>query len=334
MDIKILGIETSCDDTSAAVVSNDIVLSNIISSQLIHKQYGGVVPELASRSHIQNIIPVTIAALEKANIKLNDIDAISYTQGPGLLGSLLVGDSFAKGLSIALGKKLIAVNHLHAHVMALFLKYTQSDITPSFPFICLLVSGGHTNIIVVKSHYDFNIIGHTIDDAAGEAFDKIAKILNLQYPGGPIIDKYAQNGNSHAFSFSKPNIPDLNFSFSGLKTSVLYFINNQLKKDPDFINKNINDICASVQYTIVDILISKLLMAVKKTNIHNIAIAGGVAANSLLRQKIIELQNNNVKSFIPRKEFTTDNAAMVAIMGMFNYKKNIFSSLADTAFAR
>ncbi len=281
MSITILGIESSCDETAASVVEDGFVLSNIIANQNVHKQYGGVVPELASRAHQQNIVPVVDRALNEAGKTLNDLNAVAFTRGPGLIGALLVGSSFSKGLSLALNIPLIDVNHLQAHIMALFLKRKDEEkVCPPFPFLCLLVSGGHTQLVIMRSHLDMEIIGQTIDDAAGEAFDKCAKILGLGYPGGPLIDVYARNGNPKAFKFGKPKISGLDFSFSGLKTSFLYFLRDQLKGNPDFITQNLNDLCASLQHAIIDILISKIILAVAETNIREIAMAGGVSANS------------------------------------------------------
>ncbi len=323
MGINILGIESSCDDTSAAVICNGKLYSNIINTQAIHHKYGGVVPELASRAHQQNIVLVVNEALEQAKIKIDDISAIAFTRGPGLLGSLLVGSSFAKGFAIAKNIPIIGVNHLQGHIFAHFIREpNEENFEAVFPFLCLLVSGGHTQIIIVKSYTDYEIIGSTIDDAAGEAFDKCAKVMGLGYPGGPVIDKYAQIGNPNKFSFNKPNIPDLNYSFSGLKTSFLYFLRDQLKVNSNFISDNLSDLCASLQSEIVDILLKKLMKAVKHTGIKEIAISGGVSANSCLRNKLIEMGNENSwKVYIPKIKYTTDNAAMIAMVG-YNYFLN------------
>lgn len=321
--IIILGIESSCDDTAAAVISNGKVLANIIANQEIHKKYGGVVPELASRAHQQNIVPVVDAALKKAGISKNDITAVAYTNGPGLLGSLLVGSSFAKTLSIGLDIPAIAVNHMQGHILAHFIKELDEEKEmPEFPFLCLTVSGGHTQIVKVDDFFKMKVIGETIDDAAGEAFDKVAKMLQLPYPGGPLVDKYAKEGNPDRFSFPHPKVDGLNFSFSGLKTSILYFLQKELKSNPEFITQNIKDICAGVQKTIVDILMEKLLKAVEETNIKQIAIAGGVSANSGLRAALQSLTKKDIKVFIPKFEYCTDNAAMIAITGYYSYLEN------------
>tara|TARA_Y100000746_G_scaffold228194_1_gene235901 strand:+ start:614 stop:1636 length:1023 start_codon:yes stop_codon:yes gene_type:complete len=334
-DLIVLGIESSCDDTSAAILKGSKVLSNIVANQNIHEKYGGVVPELASRAHQQNIIPVVDTAIKEANIKKNDIDLIAYTKGPGLLGSLLVGSSFAKSLSLALNKPLISVNHMQAHILAHFIEHKEQK-KPDFPFLCLTVSGGHTQIVKVNSHNEMKVLGSTLDDAAGEAFDKSAKVLGLKYPGGPLIDKYAKNGNINAFVFGKPKIDQLNFSFSGLKTSIMNKINTSLQKDPNFININLENLCASIQHSIVSILLDKILKASKKTNISNIAIAGGVSANSYLRKKLNELGiQNNLKIFIPKFEYCTDNAAMIAIAGKYKYiSKKSKSDYSESASAR
>lgn len=321
--IIILGIESSCDDTAAAVISDGKVLANIIANQEVHKKYGGVVPELASRAHQQNIVPVVDAALKKAGISKNDITAVAFTNGPGLLGSLLVGSSFAKTLSIGLNIPAIAVNHMQGHILAHFIKELDEEKEmPEFPFLCLTVSGGHTQIVRVDDFFKMEVIGETIDDAAGEAFDKVAKMLQLPYPGGPLVDKYAKEGNPDRFSFPHPKVDGLNFSFSGLKTSVLYFLQKELKTNSDFISDNIKDICAGVQKTIVDILIEKLMIAVKKTNIRQIAIAGGVSANTGLRAALQSLTKKDIKVFIPKFEYCTDNAAMIAITGYYSYLEN------------
>ncbi|TAF45791.1 MAG: tRNA (adenosine(37)-N6)-threonylcarbamoyltransferase complex transferase subunit TsaD [Sphingobacteriales bacterium] len=322
----ILAIESSCDETSASVCIDGKIVSNIIANQTIHQNYGGVVPELASRVHQQNIIPTVHHALNEANVNKNQLHAIAFTRGPGLLGSLLVGVSFAKSFALGLNIPLIEVNHIQAHVLAHFIapKNMPNYTPPPFPFLCLTVSGGHTQIVLVKNHFDMQIIGQTLDDAAGEAFDKTAKILGLPYPGGPLIDKYAQMGQQ-TYAFTEPNIPELNFSFSGLKTAILYFINDNIKKNPDFLKQNIHNICASVQGRIVSILLNKLKKAAQLYQINHIAIAGGVSANSGLRQALhIEAQNNNWKVYIPDLNYCTDNAAMIAIAGYFKYLNHDF----------
>lgn len=333
--VTILGIESSCDDTSVAVIQNNTLLSSVIANQDVHKNYGGVVPELASRAHQSNIVPVMHEALLQAQVQLNDIDAIAYTRGPGLLGSLLVGSSFAKGLSIGLQKPLIEVNHLQGHILSHFLseKDEQKEF-PSFPHLSLLVSGGHTQIILVHSPYEFEILGTTIDDAAGEAFDKAAKVMGLSYPGGPIIDKLAKVGNPNKFKFAKPYVEGLNFSFSGLKTSFLYFLKDQLKINPNFIQENINDLCASYQNTIADILIEKVLKAIEITQIKTITLGGGVSANSEIRNRFEGLKFKGIKTFIPKIKYTTDNAAMIAIVGYYKFLKNDFSTLEAAPIAR
>ena len=334
--IYILGIESSCDDTAAAVTMDDRILSNVTANQDVHQKFGGVVPELASRAHQQNIIPVVEAAIKKANISKNQLSAVAFTRGPGLLGSLLVGISFAKSFSLGLNVPIIEVDHMQAHILAHFLRdETSIKPAPVFPFLCLTVSGGHTQITIVNSPFDFQVIGRTIDDAAGETFDKAAKIMGLPYPGGPMIDAYAMGGNPDAFRFSKPNIPDLDFSFSGLKTSILYFLRDHLKKDPDFIEKNKTDLCASIQSAIVDILLQKVKTAAGLTGIREIAIAGGVSANSSLRVALLRAQDDfNWNVFIPRLEYSTDNAAMIAITGYFKYLNNDFSDLSVAPYAR
>ena len=333
-DLVILGIESSCDDTSAAVLRGSKVLSNVIANQSIHEKYGGVVPELASRAHQQNIIPVVDTAIKQAKIKKSEIDLIAYTKGPGLLGSLLVGSSFAKSLSLGLNKPLVAVNHMKAHILAHFIDQENHTI-PTFPFLCLTVSGGHTQIVIVKDHNDMQVIGTTIDDAAGEAFDKSAKVLGLKYPGGPLIDKYAKNGNINAFTFGKPKIKDLNFSFSGLKTSILNQVNSSVMKNPNFINDNLNDLCASIQHSIITILLEKVTKAISQTNIKNIAIAGGVSANSYLRNELIKLsKKDNLNIYIPKFEYCTDNAAMIAIAGKFKYVNDETTDYSESANAR
>ena len=336
MSITVLGIESSCDDTSAAVIRDGYMLSNVIASQDVHQKYGGVVPELASRAHQQNIIPVVDTALKQAGIEKNDVDAVAFTRGPGLLGSLLVGTSFAKGFSLATGAKLIEVNHLHAHILSNFLQEEGKEkLLPKFPFLCLLVSGGHTQIIVLRDFFDMEIIGQTIDDAAGEAFDKCAKVMGLSYPGGPVVDRHAREGDSKAFRFSKPNIPGLNYSFSGLKTSFLYTLRDRIKDDPQFVEKNIPDLCASLQQTIVDILTDKLIKAYAATGITEVAIAGGVAANSGLRNAITALsEEKGWTVHLPEFRFTTDNAAMIGITGYFKYLKGMFTTQNITPAAR
>lgn len=336
MSITILGIESSCDDTSAAIIQDGYLLSNVIANQNVHKAYGGVVPELASRAHQQNIIPVVDMAIKQAGINKNEISAVAFTRGPGLLGSLLVGTSFSKSFALALNIPLVEVNHLQAHMLVHFIKEknTENHI-PEFPFICLLVSGGHTQLVKINNYLDMEIIGQTIDDAAGEAFDKCAKVIGLPYPGGPLIDKNAQEGNKHAFTFSKPRIKEFDYSFSGLKTSFLYFIRDNHKVNPNFINENMNDLCASIQNTIVDILMDKLIAVSKKTGIKNIAIAGGVSANSGLRNAILDAaKTNQWSTFIPEFKFTTDNAAMIAITGYYKYLNNDFASQDIAPLAR
>ncbi len=327
----ILAIESSCDETSCAVCGDGIILSNIIANQEIHRQYGGVVPELASRAHIQKIVPVTDKALSTANCQLSSLDAVAFTQSPGLIGSLLVGSQFAKSLALALNIPLIAVHHMHAHVLANLI----DDPRPSFPFLCLTVSGGHTQIVVCKSPMELEVIGETIDDAAGEAFDKSAKLLGLPYPGGPLIDKYAQQGNPMRFAFPEPRIPGLNFSFSGLKTSILYFLQEQTNDNPKFIEDNISDICASIQQRIVSILLNKLKAASAGTGIRDICIAGGVSANSGLRKSFEEMgKQQQWKTFVPKFEYCTDNAAMIAITGYYKYIAGDFAPLSVSASAR
>jgi N6-L-threonylcarbamoyladenine synthase len=332
--ITILAIESSCDETAASVIVDGKILSNYIANQTIHEKYGGVVPELASRAHMENIVPVVEASLKTAfpdlskNEALQQLDAIAFTQAPGLIGSLLVGAQFAKSLALALGKPLIAVHHMQAHVLANLIDEPK----PSFPFLCLTVSGGHTQIVRCNSASDLQILGQTIDDAAGEAFDKIAKIIGLPYPGGPLMDKLAQQGNPHAFEFAKPQVPDLNYSFSGLKTSVLYFLQKQA---PDFIAHNKADLCASVQYTIVTILLKKLKKAIQETGIKEVCIAGGVSANSGLRNGLLELgEKMKVKIYLPQFEYCTDNAAMIAITAHYKYQAAAFEPLSCSASAR
>ena len=332
----ILGIESSCDDTSAAVISDGVICSNVVASQQVHEQYGGVVPELASRAHQQNIIPVVHQALKNAGITKEDLSAIAFTRGPGLLGSLLVGTSFAKGFSTALNIPLIDVNHLQAHVLAHFIKENADDESqPKFPFLCLLVSGGNSQIIRVDDFDKMEIIGQTIDDAAGEAFDKCAKVMGLPYPGGPVVDKLAKLGDADKFKFNKPRIDGYDYSFSGLKTSFLYFLRDELKKDANFIEKNKEDLCASLQRTIVEILMDKLRLAAKETTINEIAVAGGVSANSGLREAFVaHAQKYGWTIHIPKFEYTTDNAAMVAISGYYKYLDNDFCDKSVVPYAR
>jgi N6-L-threonylcarbamoyladenine synthase len=330
---NILAIESSCDETAAAVISSDHVLSNIIASQAIHQFYGGVIPELASRAHQQKIIPVVDEALRKSGISKEQLDAVAFTRGPGLMGALLVGVSFAKAFAMALDIPLIEVNHMQAHVLAHFINRNQ--LMPDFPFLCLTVSGGHTQIVLVKDYLDMEVIGQTLDDAAGEAFDKAAKILGLPYPGGPLIDKYASEGNPHAFRFPIPQISALDFSFSGLKTSFLYFIRDAKEKDSDFIETNRADICASIQYTIVEILLRKVKTAAAQTGIKDIAIAGGVSANSGLRNAFLEMkEKSGWNVFIPPFEYCTDNAAMIAIAGYYKFLRGEFAEQSITPLAR
>ncbi|AXT55574.1 tRNA (adenosine(37)-N6)-threonylcarbamoyltransferase complex transferase subunit TsaD [Aquimarina sp. MMG015] len=333
-NVYILGIESSCDDTSASILCNGRVLSNVVASQKIHEQYGGVVPELASRAHQQNIVPVVDQAIKQANINKSDLSAIAFTRGPGLMGSLLVGTSFAKSLALSLEIPLIDVNHMQAHILAHFIDEEDFD-KPEFPFLALTISGGHTQIVKVTDHFDMKIIGETIDDAVGEAFDKSAKILGLPYPGGPLIDKKAQSGNPKAFPFTKPRVDGLNFSFSGLKTAVLYFVQKQVKENPDFIKENLEDVCASIQYTIINILIDKLKKASKETGIKAIAIGGGVSANSGIRKALKEGEHKyGWKTFVPKFEYTTDNAAMIGIVGYLKYLKKDFTDMSIVAKAR
>ena len=336
MSIIILGIESSCDDTSAAVLSDGVLLSNVTASQAVHELYGGVVPELASRAHQQNIIPVVDAALRKAGIERDALNAVAFTRGPGLMGSLLVGTSFAKGFAAGLGIPLVDVNHLQAHVLAHFVR--EADVEPhipSFPFLCLLVSGGNSQIILVNNYNDMTVLGQTIDDAAGEAFDKCAKVMGLPYPGGPYIDKYAAQGNPEAFKFAKPHIAGFDYSFSGLKTSFLYTLRDAIKVDPNFVQNNLNDLCASLQHTVISILMDKLHKAVVQTGVRQIAVAGGVSANSGLRNAFVEYgKRHNVEVFIPKFSFTTDNAAMVAITGYYKYLDSDFAAPSLPPFAR
>jgi N6-L-threonylcarbamoyladenine synthase len=336
MSVYILGIESSCDDTSASVLMNNVVLSNIIANQQVHKDFGGVVPELASRAHQQNIIPVIDKALKNANISKSDLHAVAFTRGPGLLGSLLVGTSFAKSFSLGLDIPLIEVNHLKAHILAHFVVQPGKEKPlPEFPFLCLTVSGGHNQIVMVKGCNEMQIIGQTIDDAAGEAFDKSAKIMGLDYPGGPMIDKYAKEGNPNAFAFAKTNIPGLDFSFSGLKTSILYFVRDRLKEDAMFIQNNIPDVCASIQSAIVNTLMVKLRLASRQTGITEVAIAGGVSANSGLRKAIADMQETaGWKVHIPEFQFTTDNAAMIAVAGYYKFLEGTFAEQSVTPYSR
>lgn len=334
--ITILGIESSCDDTAAAVIRDGVILSNVIAGQAVHERYGGVVPELASRAHQQNIIPVVHDALKQSGITKEELSAIAFTRGPGLLGSLLVGTSFTKGLSSALNIPMIEVNHLQAHVLAHYIKEDENDANqPKFPFLCLLVSGGNSQIILVKSHKDMEIIGQTIDDAAGEAFDKCAKVMGLGYPGGPVVDRLAKMGDPERFTFSKPRIDGYDYSFSGLKTSFLYFLRDELKMDSNFIENNKNDLCASLQKTIVDILMDKLHKAAIDLGINEIAVAGGVSANSGLRNAFENYSNKyGWKIHIPKFEYTTDNAAMVAISGYYKYIDKEFTTPDVAPYAR
>ncbi len=335
-DIIILGIESSCDDTSAAVIKNGKIRSNVVTSQLIHEQYGGVVPELASRAHQQNIIPVVHSALQDAQIRPEELTAIGFTRGPGLLGSLLVGVSFAKGLAMSLDIPLVEVNHMIAHVLAHFIERPgEQKKSPKFPFICLTVSGGHTQLVLVRDHLDMEVIGETIDDAAGEAFDKSAKVLGLPYPGGPMIDKYAKTGDPDRFEFSHPSVQGYNYSFSGLKTQFLYFIQKETSKDPEFVSKNLPDICASWQNHIIKVLLSKLKKAVKDYKIDQVAIAGGVSANSGLRHALHQMSEEKGWSvFIPDFEYCTDNAAMISMAAHYKFLANKFASIDCVPKAR
>jgi N6-L-threonylcarbamoyladenine synthase len=331
VDIYILAIESSCDETSASVIRNGSILSNIIATQKVHEKYGGVVPELASRAHQQQIVPVVSEALKEAGITNNDLTAVAYTQGPGLLGALLIGSSFAKSLSLGLNIPLIAVNHMQAHVLAHFIE----DPKPNFPFICLTVSGGHTQIVKIEKDLKMDILGETKDDAVGEAFDKAAKLLGLGYPGGPLVDKYAVKGDEDMFQFAETSMPDLDYSFSGIKTSILYFLQREMKNDPLFIHKNLNDLCASIQKNLISMLLEKLILAAKSENIKEIAIAGGVSANSGLR---LALKNEGIKRnwnvYIPKFEYCTDNAAMIAMAAHFKFLKNDFAPLTTVSMPR
>ena len=337
MDITILGIESSCDDTSAAVIRGTTLLSNVIASQAVHIKYGGVIPELASRAHQQNIIPVVDTALKDAGVDIDKIDAIAFTRGPGLLGSLLVGTSFTKGLALSHNILMVEVNHLQGHILSHFIDLPDRELPhPEFPFLCLLVSGGHTQIVKVNSPLEMEIIGSTIDDAAGEAFDKCAKVMGLPYPGGPVIDRLAKEGDAKAFEFAKPHVKgEFDYSFSGLKTSFLYTLRDRVKEDADFIEKNKADLCASLQKTIIDILLDKLIKASKKLGIKDIAIAGGVSANSGLREAIAEAgRRRGWRTFIPELKFTTDNAAMIAISGYYRYQQGMLSGMDVSPVAR
>lgn len=333
--ITILGIESSCDDTAAAIIQDGRILSNVIANQKVHEQYGGVVPELASRAHQQNIVPVVDQAIAQAGITKEDISAIAFTRGPGLLGSLLVGVSFAKSFALGRDIPMIDVNHMQGHILAHFIKEKDgSSNMPDFPFLCLTVSGGHTQIIKITNHLEFELLGETIDDAAGEAFDKSAKILGLPYPGGPLIDKFAKEGNPKAFTFGKPKVDGLNFSFSGLKTSILYFIQKQEKENPNFIEENKADICASIQHAIITILMEKIEQAILETGVKEVAIAGGVSANSGLRKALLSLEEKGCKTYIPPFAYCTDNAAMIAITGYYKYLRGEFSKQDIAAQAR
>ena len=335
MSITILGIESSCDDTSAAVVRDCVLMSNVIASQRVHEAYGGVVPELASRAHQQNIVPVVSEAIKQAGIKKEEIDAIAFTRGPGLPGSLHVGTSFAKGLALALNIPLVDVNHLHGHVLAHFIKETPETEVPQFPFLCLLISGGNSQIVKVNAPNDMEILGQTIDDAASEAFDKCAKVMGLPYPGGPIIDALAAEGDPDRFKFSKPHIPGYNYSFSGLKTSFLYTLRDALKVNPNFIEENKADLAASLQKTIIDTLMNKFTKAIKDTGIKTVAIGGGVSANSGVRAAVEDYcRRRRIKAFIPKRSFTTDNAAMIAVAGHFKFLDKQFCDIAAPPYSR
>lgn len=332
----ILGIESSCDDTSAAVLADGWLLANVMASQDVHRQYGGVIPELASRAHQQNILPVVSEALRRSEVAMDEVDAIAFTRGPGLLGSLIVGTSFAKGLALSADVPMVEVNHLQGHILSHFIKVPGREVSqPSFPFLALLVSGGHTQIVRVDDYLDFTVLGQTIDDAVGEAFDKCAKMLDLGYPGGPVIDRLAKEGDPSRFRFAKPSIPGLDFSFSGIKTSLLYFLRDSLKEDPEFIEKNKNDLCASFQKDLIDILMKKLVKATGQTGIRQIVAGGGVAANSALRAAITsEGEKRGWSCFLPELRFTTDNAAMIAIVGYYKYQKGIFCGLDAAPISR
>lgn len=334
--LLILGIESSCDDTSAAVLRGNTLLSNVIASQAVHKEYGGVVPELASRAHEQNILPVVSEAIKRAGISANDLDAIAFTRGPGLLGSLLVGVNYAKGLAMSLGIPMVEVNHLHAHVMAHFIEEKDEEHqSPEYPFLCLLVSGGNSQIILCHSPYKMEIVGQTIDDAAGEAFDKCAKVMGLGYPGGPIVNRLANEGNPHAFKFAKPNVPGYDYSFSGLKTSFLYTLRDEIKLNPNFVEENKEDLCASLQYTVIEILMKKLRLAAKELKIKHVAVAGGVSANTGLREAFVDhARRYGWSIYIPKFAYTTDNAAMVAMSGHYNYLEGKQNEMNTVPYAR
>ena len=334
--LLILGIESSCDDTSAAVLRGNTLLSNVIASQAVHKEYGGVVPELASRAHEQNILPVVSEAIKRAGISANDLDAIAFTRGPGLLGSLLVGVNYAKGLAMSLGIPMVEVNHLHAHVMAHFIEEKcEEHQSPEYPFLCLLVSGGNSQIILCHSPYKMEIVGQTIDDAAGEAFDKCAKVMGLGYPGGPIVNRLANEGNPHAFKFAKPNVPGYDYSFSGLKTSFLYTLRDKIKLNPNFVEENKEDLCASLQYTVIEILMKKLRLAAKELKIKHVAVAGGVSANTGLREAFVDhARRYGWSIYIPKFAYTTDNAAMVAMSGHYNYLEGKQNEMDTVPYAR
>lgn len=335
MSVTILGIESSCDDTGAAVIRDGILLSNVLASQKVHEEYGGVVPELASRAHQQNIVPVVDTALKRAGIDKSELSAVAFTRGPGLLGSLLVGTSFAKGLSLGLRIPMVDVNHLHGHVLSHFVREAEGDPVPEFPFICLLISGGNSQIILVNGYNDMKVLGQTIDDAAGEAFDKCAKVMGLPYPGGPHIDRLAAEGNPERFKFAKPRIPGLDYSFSGLKTSFLYTLRDAIRLNPDFIEENKADLAASLQATIIEILLDKLRKAVKQTGVRTVAIGGGVSANSGVRAAVEQYcLRNNLTPFIPKRSFTTDNAAMVSMAGYFKFLNNEFCPYDAAPYAR
>lgn len=335
MSVIILGIESSCDDTSAAVIRDGVLLSNVIASQQVHAEFGGVVPELASRAHQQNIVPVVDTALKRAGMSKEDLSAIGFTRGPGLLGSLLVGTSFAKGMSLGLRIPIVDVNHLHGHVLSHFIRRKEDDRVPDYPFICLLVSGGNSQIILVRNYNDMEILGQTIDDAAGEAFDKCAKVMGLPYPGGPHIDRLAAEGDPKRFRFAKPHIPGLDYSFSGLKTSFLYTLRDEIKKNPDFIEQNKADLAASLQRTIIDILMDKLDKAVRQTGVTTVAIGGGVSANSGVRDAVADYcKRRGLTAFIPERVFTTDNAAMVAIAAYYKYLDRQFCRYDEVPYAR
>lgn len=335
MSVIILGIESSCDDTSAAVIRDGLLLSNVIASQSVHEEYGGVVPELASRAHQQNIVPVVDAALKRAGVSKSDLSAIAFTRGPGLLGSLLVGTSFAKGLSLGLRVPMVDVNHLHGHVLSHFIRRKEDDRVPEYPFLTLLISGGNSQLILVRNYNDMEILGQTIDDAAGEDFDKCAKVMGLPYPGGPHIDRLAAVGNKDAFKFAKPRILGLDYSFSGLKTSFLYTLRDNIKLNPDFIEQNKADLAASLQHTIIEILLAKLRKAVEQTGVKTVAIGGGVSANSGVRQAVADFcASHGLEAFIPERAFTTDNAAMVAIAGYYKYLDKKFCAYNEVPYAR